>query len=153
LIQSSLGSARKQLLLRLMPFSRRFPTAFLAFLVPALLASGVALAGDDVPRPPAAIPVKKSAPAAVKGKASELPPSALGYEDANSQADASDDKPDLKIPNKFQFGPNTLHFDAEQRDNLPPGIDANEQAVLNHAAPNDSPLPSYFGLRLTTPMH
>ena len=140
-----------------MPFSGRLPSAlltFLAFLVPALLAGGVALAGDDVPRPPAAIPVKKSLPAAVKGKANELAPSALGYDDGKSEADTSgDDTPDLKIPNAIQFGSNTLHFDADRKNDLPQGIDANEQAVINKAAPNDSPLPSYFGLRLTTPMH
>jgi len=134
-----------------MPFAGRLPAALLG-LFALLLAGGTAAAGDDGPRPPAAIPVKKSLSASVKGKASELSPSALGYEDGTADASA-DDASDLKIPNKLQFGNNTLHFDAEHKDNLPPGIDANEQAVLNHATPNDSPLPSYFGLRLTTPMH
>jgi hypothetical protein len=124
----------------------------LAFLVAGVLAGGAALAGDNAPRPPASVPAKKSA-AAVKGKPTELPPSALGYDDGKSRAEATgDDKPGLKIPNKFRFGGNTLHLDAEHRDDLPPGIDANEHAVLNHGETADSPLPSYFGLRLTTPM-
>jgi hypothetical protein len=111
------------------------------------------LAGDDAARPPAAIPVKKLAPAGAKGATSEVPPSALGYDDGKSVADTSGgDEPGLKFPNAIQFGGNTLHFDADRKNDLPPGIDPNEQAVINKAAPNDSPLPSYFGLRLTTPM-
>jgi len=152
---SSLGSTGKYLLVRSMPFSGRFTGAFLvlfAILAPALLAGGLALAGDDAPRPPAVILVKKLAPAAAQGTTSEVPPAALGYDDGKADPSA-DDEPGLKIPNAIQFGDNTLQFDADRKRDLPPGIDANEQAVINKAAPSDSPLPSYFGLRFTTPMH
>lgn len=136
--------------------SKRFSSSFgalaCAFMFGGMLAGGSASANENALRPPASVPVTKSASAS--GNTTELPPSALGYDDGKSHAEAwEDDKSDVKIPNKWQLGPNTLHFDAENRNYYPPGIDANEDAVTNKAAPSDSPLPSYFGLRLTAPMH
>ncbi len=45
-----------------------------------------------------------------------------------------------------------LHFDASRKDALPPGVEANEQTVINKAPTEPTLKPNYFGLRLTTPI-
>ena len=119
-----------------------------------LLSSGLVLAGDEAPRPPASVPVKKSAPLAKVPKTTELSPSALGIETKSRGYEPGDEKSDAKVPNQIQLGNNTLHFDADKKDPVPPvGVEANEQSVLNKAPTEPALRPSYFGLRLTTPMN
>ncbi len=119
-----------------------------------LLSAGVCLAGDDTPRPPGSVPVKKSAPAVATPKTTELPPSALGIDTKSRGYEPGDEKPDLKVPDQIKLGNNTLHFDAKKTDPVPPvGLEANGETVLNKAPAEPALKPSYFGLRLTTPMN
>ena len=140
-----------------MPVCRRISCAFPAFasaLAVALLSGGLALAGDEAPKPPASVPVKKSAPLAKVPKTTELSPSALGMETKSRGYEPGDEKSDAKMPNQIQLGNNTLHFDADKKDPVPPvGLETNEQSVLNKAPTEPALKPSYFGLRLTTPMN
>jgi len=136
-----------------MPFSRRALSLVTSVLGAVLLATVTAWASDDVLRPPASIPLKKSTARASIPMTTQLPPSALGMEEDNSKpAEPDEDKADVKIPDHIKFGDNTLHFDTKRKDPIPHvGIEANDQPVINKATPDESPLPRYFGLRLTTP--
>jgi hypothetical protein len=119
-----------------------------------LLSVGISLADDNTPRPPGAVPVKKSAPALAIPKTTELPPSALGIDTKSRGYEPGDEKSDAKMPNQFQLGNNTLHIDADKKNPTPPvGLETNEQSVLNKAPTEPALKPSYFGLRLTTPMN
>lgn len=119
-----------------------------------LLSAGVCLAGDDTPRPPGSVPVKKSAPAVAISKTTELPPSALGIDTKSRGYEPGDEKPDLKVPDQIKLGNNTLHFDAAKKDLVPPvGLEANGESVLNKAPAEPALKPNYLGLRLTTPMN
>jgi hypothetical protein len=120
-----------------------------------LLSAGVCLADDAAPKPSGTVPVKKSAPAAVRvPKTTELPPSALGIDTKSRGYEPGDEKSDLNMPNQIQLGNNTLHFDADKKNPVPPvGVETNEQSVLNKAPTEPALKPSYFGLRLTSPMN
>jgi hypothetical protein len=117
------------------------------------LANGTVLAADNSPRPPGSVPVKKSKLRTAISTTTELSPSALGMDTGSRGYEPGDQKPDMKMPDQFQLGNNTLHIDAEKKDPTPPvGLESNGQAVINKA-PNEPALaPSYLGLRLTTPM-
>ena len=117
----------------------------------AALMRGAVLAADSPPTPPAAIP-ESSAPLPLNPKALELPASALGENDQSKSAPWGDEKPDLKIPDEIQFGDNTLHFDATRTEQLPPGVETNEQAVINKGPTEPTLKPNYFGFRLTAPL-
>ena len=135
-----------------MPFNVR-ATATIAGTV-LLLSAGVCLADDNTPRPPGAVPVKKSAPAVAIPKTTELPPSALGIDTKSRGYEPGDEKSDAKMPNQIQLGNNTLHFDADKKDPVPPvGLEANGETVINKAPSEPALKPSYFGLRLTSPMN
>ena len=135
-----------------MPFNVR-ATATIAGAV-LLLSAGVCLADDDTLRPPGSVPVKKSAPAVATPKTTELPPSALGIDTKSRGYEPGDEKPDLKVPDQIKLGNNTLHFDAAKKAPVPPmGLEANGETVLNKAPAQPALKPSYFGLRLTTPMN
>ncbi len=57
------------------------------------------------------------------------------------------------MPNQFELGNDTLHIDADKMDPAPPaGLESNGQAVLNKAPAERALVPSYLGLRLTTPL-
>lgn len=119
-----------------------------------LLSAGVCLANDEMPRPPASVPVKQREHRVVSPKTNELPPSALGIDIPSKGYEPGDEKPDLKSPGEIKFGNNTLHFDADKKNPAPPpGLEANEQSVLNKAPAEPALKPSYLGLRLTTPMN
>jgi hypothetical protein len=110
-------------------------SAFCAVLVAGLLTSGLTLAGETA------------------ASSSELSPSALGMDTGSSRGyEPGDDK--AKRPGEIQFGNNTLHFDADKKNPVPPvGLEANGQTVLNKAPTEPALHPSYLGLRLTTPIH
>jgi hypothetical protein len=135
-----------------MPFRSRISTAIAGAAV-LLASNALSLAGDDIPRPPGSIPVKQSAPRASAPMTTELPPSALGMDTQSRGYEPGDEKPGLKLPDQIQFGNNTLHFDANKKELIPPlGLEPNSQTVINKA-PTESPLaPNYLGLRLTTPL-
>jgi hypothetical protein len=119
-----------------------------------LLSVGICLADDNTPRPPGAVPVRKSAPTVAIPKTTELPASALGFDTKSRGYEPGDEKSDAKMPNQLQLGNNTLHFDADKKDPAPPvGLESNEQSVLNKAPTEPALKPSYFGLRLTSPMN
>lgn len=120
-----------------------------------VLSTGISLADDEAPRPPASVPVKQQpAPWVVSPKTTELPPSALGIDIRLRAYEPGDEKPDLKTPGEIKLGNNTLHLEADKRTPAPPpGLEANEQSVLNKAPTEPALKPSYLGLRLTTPMN
>ena len=129
---------------------------FAAVLVAALGAAGMASAAEDTTStvPPGSIPSAKKPPKAVeqtRPKSSELSADALGVNKSTHGYEPGDEKP--KGPGEFKFGDGTLHIDADKKDPTPPpGFEPNGQSVLNKA-PNEPALqPSYFGLRLTTPI-
>ncbi|HZQ14519.1 MAG TPA: hypothetical protein VFB31_17080 [Pseudolabrys sp.] len=143
-----------------MPFAKH--RSGLSLLMSAVLAvaftGGAAVAGEDGLRPPAAVPAKpapakKSARRSVGLKTTELPPSALGIDQSSHGYEPGDQTPDLKLPDQFRFGDNTLHIDADKKDPTPPvGFESNGQAVLNKAPSEPVLKPSYLGLRLTAPI-
>ena len=135
-----------------MPFNVR-AVATIAGVV-LLLSAGVCWADDPAPRPPGTVPVKKHAPAVAIPKSTELSPSALGIDTKPRGYEPGDEKPDIKLPNQIQLGNNTLHFDADKKNPVPPvGLEANGETVINKAPSEPALAPSYFGLRLTTPMN
>jgi hypothetical protein len=97
---------------------------------------------------------KKPAPTLLDRKSRELSPAALGMDPGKSRGyEPGGDTSGLKRPGEFRFGDNTLHVDADKKDPTPPpGLEANGQAVLNKAPSEPLLQPSYFGLRLTTPL-
>ena len=128
---------------------------FSAIAAVAVLSTGAVIAAEStgsVPKKPA-VTGKKAAAAKQDRKTHEMSPSALGIETDKSHGYEPGDKPDTKRPDEFKFGDNTLHIDANKNDPTPPvGLEQNGQSVLNKA-PNEPVLqPSYFGLRLTTPI-
>ena len=95
---------------------------------------------------------KKSSTVKHDRKSRELSPDALGMNTRNSHGYEPGDKPDRR-PDEFKFGDNTLHIDANKNDPTPPvGLESNGQAVINKAPTQPALQPSYFGLRLTTPI-
>ena len=136
-----------------MPFNVR-ATATIAGAV-LVLSAGICLADDEAPRPPASVPVKRQPiHRVVSPKTSELPPSALGIDIKSRGYEPGDEKSDLKVPGEIKLGNNTLHLDADKKAPAPPpGLEANEQSVLNKAPAEPALKLSYLGLRLTTPMN
>ncbi len=118
-----------------------------AIVATVVFSIGGVLASDST-----SIAPKKSAPVQHDRKSRELSPSALGMETSKSKFNIEDDKPDMKRPDEIQFGENTLHFDANRKNSLPPGLEDNEHAVINKAPTEPALKPNYFGLRLTTPI-
>ena len=135
-----------------MPFTVRVAATIAGAIL--LVSTGVCLAGDDTPRPPGSVPVKRPAHQVASPKTSELPPSALGIDTKSRGYEPGDEKPDLKVPDQIKLGDNTLHFDATKKDPAPPvGLESNGASVLNKAPAEPALQPSYLGLRLTTPMN
>jgi hypothetical protein len=135
-----------------MPFNVRAVATIAGTIL--LLSAGICFAGDTTPRPPGTVPVKKSAPAVVVPKTTELSPSALGIDTKSRGYEPGDETSDTKLPNQFQLGDNTLHIDADKKAPAPPvGLEANGQTVLNKAPSEPVLEPSYLGLRLTKPMN
>lgn len=135
-----------------MPFNVRAAATIAGAIL--LLSAGVCLAGDDTPRPPGSVPVKRPAHQVASPKTSELSPSALGIDTKSRGYEPGDEKPDLKVPDQIKLGNNTLHFDATKKDPVPPvGLEANGESVLNKAPTEPALKPNYLGLRLTTPMN
>jgi hypothetical protein len=129
--------------------ARVFGSLAIAFFI-ASLSNGAGLAGNATGAAP-----QNSAPTRLDPKASELSPTALGMEDEKHKRDKSgEEKPDLRIPDHIEFGDNVLHFDTKRKDPIPRvGVEADDQAIINKAAPDNSLKPDYFGLRFTTPLH
>jgi hypothetical protein len=128
---------------------------FSAIAAIAVLSIGTAIAAESTGALPNKPVVTSKKAAAVKRdrKSRELSPSALGMENDKSHGFEPGDKADLKRPDEFKFGDNTLHLDANKNDPTPPvGLEQNGQAVLNKAPTEPALQPSYFGLRLTTPI-
>ncbi len=113
-----------------------------AIVTAAVLSTGAVMAADSTGAAP-----KKSP----RVQSRELSQSALGME-PDKPALNTGDEPDTKRPDEFQFGGNTLHIDASRKKSLPQGVEDNEQAVINKAPTEPALQPSYFGLRLTTPI-
>lgn len=135
-----------------MPFNVRAAATIAGAIL--LLSAGVCLAGDDTPRPPGSVPVKRPAHQVASPKTSELPPYALGIDTKSRGYEPGDEKPDLKVPDQIKLGDNTLHFDATKKDPVPPvGLEANGESVINKAPAEPALKPNYLGLRLTTPMN
>ena len=124
------------------PISRALRT-ILAIAAAAALSTGTVVAGESTGT------VTKKPP---RAQPSELSQSALGMEPDKPALSAGDEKPDVKRPDEFQFGDNTLHIDASRKKSLPPGVEENEQTVINKAPTEPVLQPSYFGLRLTAPI-
>jgi hypothetical protein len=117
------------------------------------LSTGGALAGEPTGSIAHKKP-KKPASTQFDRKSHELSPAALGMEPDKSRGyEPGNGAAGLKRPGEFQFGDNTLHIDADKKDPAPPvGLEANGQAVINKAPSEPALQPSYFGLRLTTPI-
>jgi len=136
-----------------MPFNVRAVATIVGAVL--LLSAGACWADDAAPKPPGTVPVRKSAPAAIRvPRTTELPPSALGIDTKSRGYEPGDEKSDMKLPDQIQLGGNTLHFDANKKEPTPPvGLESNGQAVINKAPSEPALTPSYLGLRLTTPMN
>ncbi len=120
--------------------------------LPAIVAALVISIGGVLAAESTGIAPKKSAPVQLDRKSRELSPSALGMETSKSKFNMRDEKSDMKRPDEIRFGENTLHFDANRKDSLPPGVDDNQHAVINKAPTESALKPNYFGFRLTTPI-
>ena len=134
-----------------MPSGRKFSSIFnilAVMLAAAVLSAGAVFAGDST-----SAAANKSAPLSPGQKSSELSPSALGMNTDKSKGyEPGDEGRDIKFPDAIQFGDNTLHFDANKKDPVPPvGYETNEQTVINKGQTEPRFKPSYLGLRLTTP--
>jgi hypothetical protein len=128
---------------------------FAAVAAIAVLSTGAVIAAEStgaLSKKPA-VTAKKTAAVKSDRKSRELSPSALGMDTDKSHGYEPGDKSDLKRPDEFKFGDNTLHLDANKNDPTPPvGLEQNGQTVLNKAPTEPVLQPSYFGLRLTTPI-
>lgn len=143
-----------------MPATRQSTSALAIFAVvlAVTLWTGAALAGKTASKPHGA--AGPPAPLSLDPNASSLPASALGGDAGQlNSGESSEDKPDLKIPDRIKLGNQTLRFDTSRKvvDSIPRvGVEATDPAVFNKgtAADDDLPLkPDYFGLTLTVPTH
>ncbi len=107
---------------------------------------------------PAGSPPSKSAPAP------KLDPEALRIPDSVRDTDVNKFKadktqktpPQLGLPNKVDLGKYDLEFKAQHSNEVNPrtGFDSGEKSNLSNSSvgrQSDTPLPNYFGLKLSTP--
>ncbi len=107
---------------------------------------------------PADSPPSKSAPA------SKIDPEALKIPDSVRDADANKFKadkmqkmpPQPSLPSKVDLGKYDLEFKAQHSNEVNPrtGFDSGEKSNLSNSSIGrqpDTPLPNYFGLKLSTP--